>query len=380
VAERPLLRWADPLVEVVAQVEFAAGRVAAAAPDARASLARRSRRRAALLSARLDASPLEAETAATVDDREDRGLPLTEPAPVGEAASAPAGGWATALKLDGMRTQDVAAVEYAALLACFDAEPAISASFFESPLDGFDGLAVEVGRGLVAPAALGRLRRSQQSVSDGAQGRVLYHGPDPDRLPGLMEGLGEWLRTTAAGVPTVAVAAVVHERVLEWQPYEAGNGRIARAASRVVLRARGLDPQGVAVPEEGFAADALGYYAEFAATQRRRGDLSIWFERCGEALAAAFEEAAAALASTGGASEVAAGWSGAAARGLDVVVALPPEAELTLPEYALQRGVSAATARIELRRHTAEGLLARAPGTRGLRYLRTRRLAADGSG
>ncbi len=365
-ADRPLLRWTDSLVDVVAAVEAAAGRVAAADPAERASLAHRSRRRAALLSARLDASPLDAETAAAVDAREDAGLPRLPPgaggpvAPDGAAAE-PAGGWASALKLDGLRTCDLAAVEYADLLACADAEPAIAATFFDQPLDALDRLAVEVGRGLVGEDALGRLRRSEQSVSDGAQGRVLYHAVGPGRLPALLEGLGQWLRTTAAGVPTVAVAAIVHERLLEWHPYEAANGRVARAASRVVLRARGLDPEGVAVPEETFAADALGYHAEVAATQRRRGDLSLWVERYGEALATAFEEAAAAVARDGVLGE---------APGVEVVADLAPGGELTLPDYARRRGVSPATARIELRRLAAAGLLVREPGTRGLRYRR----------
>jgi Fic family protein len=276
-----------------------------------------------------------------------------------EAVPARPGGWASALKLDGLPTQDVAAVEYANLLACYDAEPGIAATFFEQPLAAFDRLAVEIGRGLVDPGSLGRLRRSSQSISDGAQGRVLYHGPEPDRLPALLEELGGWLRSAAAGMPTVAVAAVVHERLLQWQPYEAGNGRVARAASRVVLRARGLDPDGVAVPEEALARDALGYYAEVAATQRRRGDLSRWAERCGEALADALGEAAAALG---------VGPSSPATRGLEVLAALAPGEDLTLPDYALRRRVSLATARQELRDLTASGRLVREPGTQSLRY------------
>lgn len=358
-AERPLLRWTDSLVDIVAAVEAAAGRVAAADAADRASLARSSRRRAALLSARLDASPLDVETAAAVDAREDAGLPRVPSQPARPAESA--GGWASALKLDGMRTSDVAAAEYADLLACADAEPAIATTFFEQPLAALHRLAVEVGRGLVGEDALGRLRRSQQSISDGTHGRVLYHAADPLRLPELLAGLGEWLRTAAAGVPTVAVAAIVHERVLEWQPYEAANGRVARAASRVVLRARGLDPEGVAVPEESFAADALGYHAEVAATQRRRGDLSLWAQRYGEALATAFEAAAAVVAPATRRPEL----------GLEVAAHLPPGGELTLPDYALRREVSPATARIELGRLVGEGILVREPGTRGLRFRRS---------
>jgi Fic family protein len=351
--------WTGHLVRLVGRSEAAAARVAVAPAPERAELACSARREVARLSARLDASPLQDETADGVDRRERDGLPLVDLADLPAPA---AGGWAGVLRVEGMPTQDIAAVEYANLLGTVDVEPEVAGMVLDRPVEALARLHEEICDGLVEPGLLGRLRRTERAVADGAQGWMLYRAPDHEALPELLAGLADWLTQDSAALPALVIAGVVQERLLEWQPFEAGNGRVAGAASRVLLRALGLDPDGLAVPERLLAADRKGYFAEVAATVRRGGDLTLWLERYGEALAAALEAAA------------------------DALVPLPPpelpdrarvmaerlgaDETLTVREYAEQAAVTLARARRDLELVAAAGLVEPEPRTHGLRYRR----------
>lgn len=363
------IAYTDHLVGLLCQAEAAAARLAAADPDRRAATVTEARRQSARLSARLDASPLEEATARAVDARDAAGLPPVDaaeapPAAAGEQPAA--GGWARTLKLEDMPTQDVAAVEYGNLLATFDAERDIAGWFFERPAEALAELHAHLTRGLVAPEDAGRPRRTEQAVHDGAQGMVVWNAPAAEAVPGLLEELAGWLtgaggRMGSAGLPTVLVAGVVHERVLEWQPFEAANGRLARATSRVVLRARGMDPHGCAVVERVLAADIAGYHQEVAATMRRR-DLGAWLERYAEAVAAALEQAADAVDPRPRPEPP--------ARAREVAAALRAGEPLTVADYARRADVDFETARADLRALTGSGVLTAEPGSHGLRFRR----------
>jgi len=367
------IAWTDHLVALVGRTEAAAARLAAAPAAARAALAADARRAAARLSVRMDASPLEEATADAVDARLAAGLPPVAAAPaqvpatgpaaagaVGAVGADPSGGWGRALRLEGMATQDVAAVEYADLLTALAHEDEAAALLEDRPLEALALLHRHVVHGLVAEDVAARPRRTDQAVHDGAEGRVLYRAADPAAVPALLDGLARWLTGRAGLLPGAVVAGVVHERVLEWQPYEAGNGRVARAASRAVLRARGLDPDGVAVPERVWATDLAGYHREVAATTRR-GDLSGWLERALEGTAAALEEAADAAA--GQAPPAPPPHAAAALAGLAPT--------FTLREYADLAGTTLAAAAADLAALARAGLATPEPGSSGLRHRRT---------
>lgn len=355
------IRYSDHLVEVIGRVEAAAARLQTVPAPDRAAAAGTARRAAARLSARLDASPLTDETADAVDAG--AGPVRLGSQPTAAGATVPRGGsWARTLKLEGMPSQDVAAVEYANLLAAAEAEPALAAELFVQPLATLTSLHRLLTAGLVSPDVAGRPRQTAQSVDDGAQGRSLYHAPDPHAVPGLLDGLAGWLERGAATRPTVVVAGVVHGRLLEWQPFEAANGRLARAAARLVLRARGLDPEGVIVWERELAADAAGYYAEVGATIRRRGDLGRWLERWAEAVSAAGERAADELAP--------APLVEPPARARQMAESVPAGGELTLSGYARDAEIGLETARADLRALERAGLTRLVAGTQGLRWQR----------
>ncbi|MGH8907063.1 MAG: Fic family protein [Egibacteraceae bacterium] len=374
--------YSDYLVDLVARAEAVSARLARAAPTSLAAVAAMSRRQAARLSARLDGSPLSDQTADAVD----AGAVMGTGAPpawenpsmtsgllaAGSSSASPHrpasmhGGWARALRLDGLPTQDIAAAEYTNLLACFDAEEAIAADFFDHPRAALATLHRLICDGLVPPEVVGTPRVTDQAVHDGAQGRMIYRAPAPRAIPGLMDGLVGWLGRRSAPLPTLVVAGVVHERLLEWQPFEAANGRLARAASRVVLRARGLDPWGISVPEREFCADPIGYYAEVAATARR-GDLGLWLERFCEAALAALERAEQAVDPRPR--------PPVPARARAVIDSLGAGETVTIAEYAERVGTSCNTARSDLRALARAGLVVADPGTQGLRY---RRCVDDG--
>lgn len=350
------IAYTDHLVDLLVRAEAAATRLASADPGLRASMSAAARRQSARLSARLDGSPLTNETADAVD----AGAQL---AVWHRQRAAPAqGSWARVLRLEGMPTEDVAALEYANLLACFDAEPEIAREFFDRPLAALRRLHGLICAGLVAPDVVGRPRVTAQAVHDGAQGRVIYRAPEPEMVPELLDGLVSWLGRRSATMPTVVVAGIVQERLLEWQPFEAANGRLARVVSRVVLRARGFDPDGAAVYERPLAADPLGYYGEVAATVRRGGDLVPWLERYTEAALAALEQAVDAVAPRAHAEP--------SARALGIASALEPGETLTLTEYAARVETSLETARADLRALARVGLFAPEPRTHGLRFRR----------
>jgi hypothetical protein len=65
---------------------------------------------------------------------------------------------------------------------------------------------------------------------------------------------------------------VVHGELLALRPFDTANGVVARAAARVVLVERGLDPRAVSVPDVGLARDVAAYGA--AAAAFARGDVA----------------------------------------------------------------------------------------------------------
>ncbi len=101
-----------------------------------------------------------------------------------------------------------------------------------------------------------------------------------------LEGLAELLATPTTA-PAVVVAAVVHGEVLATDAFGPGTGLVARAASRCVLVARGLDPRAASVPEVGHLE--LGREAYALALEGYRGGspegVAAWVSHCAQAVA-----------------------------------------------------------------------------------------------
>jgi hypothetical protein len=101
-------------------------------------------------------------------------------------------------------------------------------------------------------------------VDDGQLGRPRTDAEVSGRLTQLAEFV-----TAPTQAPAVVVAAVVHAEVLTLEPFVWGNGLVARAAQRLVLVQRGVDPDALTVAEEGllqlgdeaYRSAAAGYAA-----------------------------------------------------------------------------------------------------------------------
>ncbi|MCZ3385777.1 MAG: oxidoreductase [Actinomycetia bacterium] len=99
-----------------------------------------------------------------------------------------------------------------------------------APLQALAKLHTVAMAGLVSADDLGR-PRAEAGVSD--------------RLTTLADVV------TATDAPGVLVAGVVHAELMTLQPFGSADDLVARAASRVVLVSRGVDPDALTVPEMG---------------------------------------------------------------------------------------------------------------------------------
>lgn len=103
----------------------------------------------------------------------------------------------------------------------------------QAPLQVFARLHALAAKGVVDEDVLGRPR------DEGSARRLA------DLSPLLV-------RPTTA--PALVVAAVVHAELAAVAPFASHNGLVARAAERLVLVARGVDPSSLTVPEAGHLA------------------------------------------------------------------------------------------------------------------------------
>ncbi len=116
------------------------------------------------------------------------------------------------------------------------------------------------------------------SVPDEALGR-----PDGDttRLAALARNL-----SVPTKAPGMAVAAIVHAEIVTSGAFSTHAGVVARAAERIVLVERGVDPPSVTVPEAGHAAVPDGYRSALEAyVTRTDAGIAQWLRYASQAFA-----------------------------------------------------------------------------------------------
>jgi hypothetical protein len=129
-----------------------------------------------------------------------------------------------------------------------------------APRQALARMHVLLGRGILPDDVLGRPR---VDAGDQAALDPLRLGPPPGsmetsiRLDGLT---GLLVAPTTA--PAIVVAAVVHGELLALRPFGALDGVIARAASRLVLISRGLDPKALTATDVGHLEAGRDHPAE----------------------------------------------------------------------------------------------------------------------
>ncbi|GAA3730841.1 oxidoreductase [Salinactinospora qingdaonensis] len=137
----------------------------------------------------------------------------------------------------------------------------------------------------IAEDALGRPR-------DGASGAAaedpLGIGPPPaaDHVVERIEGL-DALLAVRTSVPALVVSAIVHAELLAVRPFDWGNGLVARAAERLTLIERGLDPKALVPAEVGHAELREEYGPALRGYLTGQPDgVGAWVRYCARAVAA----------------------------------------------------------------------------------------------
>lgn len=112
-------------------------------------------------------------------------------------------------------------------------------------------------------------------------------GPAPqgqelqERLAGIVALMG-----AADEAPALVAAGIVHAEIVATRPFVVGNGLVARAVERSLLKATGLDPTGVAVPEAGHGHEGgpayLGSLTGYV--DGGRAGVILWLRHCGIAV------------------------------------------------------------------------------------------------
>lgn len=339
------------LVALVAECERYAAIVAGAREDALEEVRRDLLAEAAVATLRLDGSPIEAPPAEVVAAVE---LP---PAPL--PAADRRGTWIDAIRLGDLEEEPDAAIvarEFGNAMIALSSDD-LADLLVADPVTALATLHGRLTDGLADEQVAGVLRRTEQTVQDSSVGRIIYFTCPPAEIATRLHLLGAWLGSAAAREHALIVSGVVHHDLLQIHPFEAANGRLARTAARLLLRARGLDPAGAAAAEVALAADGLGYYEEVARTTRRR-DLTIWLERWGEAVSDGLRRAADRLGLLS--PEV-------PQRAAAFVDGRPGEA-FTVADYRAEASVGPDESRADLTALLEAGRIARVPGGRGLRF------------
>jgi hypothetical protein len=90
--------------------------------------------------------------------------------------------------------------------------------------------------------------------------------------------------------PELVTAALVHAELATAAPFGSADGLVARAAERLVLVARGVDPKALVVPEAGHLALRAAYEAGLRGyAEGTRNGLHAWLLHCASAYAAGAE-------------------------------------------------------------------------------------------
>ncbi len=130
--------------------------------------------------------------------------------------------------------------------------------------------------------ALGRPRAQGQPYDDPVG---LGPAPEPVEVAARLDGLARVL-ASGTSAPAVVVAGVVHGELMALRAFGTADGLVARAAARLVLVDRGLDPKAVSAPEVGHAelhheyGDALRAYVAGG-----EAGVATWLVHCARAVA-----------------------------------------------------------------------------------------------
>jgi hypothetical protein len=120
--------------------------------------------------------------------------------------------------------------------------------------------------------------------------------PDADEVGPRLAVLAQILNDDTT-TPAIIVGAVVHGELLALRPFGARDALVARAAERIVLRTRGLDPRSLTIPEAGHAREGRQAYAAAAEgfAEGSPAGVAAWLVTCADAVQHGADDARRAL-------------------------------------------------------------------------------------
>lgn len=124
--------------------------------------------------------------------------------------------------------------------------PALVAVWRTAPLQALARLHALVARDTEPADDLGRPRQGEPDDP-----LRLGGAPAPAEVTARLSLLGRLVGGGGSGAPALVEAAVVHGELLSLRPFSTGSGIVARLATRLVMAARGLDPDNLTIPEVG---------------------------------------------------------------------------------------------------------------------------------
>lgn len=149
-----------------------------------------------------------------------------------------------------------------------------------APIQALARMHALVAADVVAKDDLGR-PRSGEEADDPLRIKAL---PPVDVMKVRVTALGD-IATQTPAVPAVVEAAVVHGELLALRPFAWGSGPIARAASRLVLAHRGLDPDLITMIDPAILAVGRPAYVDAvrAYLSATPDGVARWIRFCSEA-------------------------------------------------------------------------------------------------
>ena len=107
-------------------------------------------------------------------------------------------------------------------------------------------------------------------------------------IPAPAQALAQAL--AQAPTPALVLASIVHADLVTVAPFASHNGIVARAAERLVLVARGVDPTSLVVPEAGHLALREAYESNLRGyASGQRSGIHSWLLYAAEAFSAGAE-------------------------------------------------------------------------------------------
>jgi Fic family protein len=126
----------------------------------------------------------------------------------------------------------------------------------EKTIQTLHALVMAGGRSRVKPSPY---RDGQNVIRDGKTRSIVYMPPEASDVPGLMQGMIQWINQTHE-LPCPLRAGIAHYQFATIHPYYDGNGRTVRLLTTLILHLGGYDLKGIYSLEEYYAHNLSAYY------------------------------------------------------------------------------------------------------------------------